>query len=139
MSLSVAQRSLALAAVALLAATLALVARSGDRSSTGPGSTTSPAASGWYEAVAGSRGAVAQGEPTACGRKLTAGLLGVSHSVLPCGAKLVVAYGGREVTTEVIDHRLVRRGVQFELTSALARRLGVTGTQRIRWRYAASG
>lgn len=139
MSPAVAQRSLLLAAVALLAAALALALSNGKRGSAAHGSTTpqaAPAAGGWYEAVAGP---AAGGERTACGKPLTAATLGVAHPALPCGAKLEVAFGGRQVTTEVVDHGPVAAGRQFELTAALAKRLGLAGTQRIRWRYATGG
>jgi hypothetical protein len=52
--------------------------------------------------------------------------------------KIYIAYGGTEVLTEVIDSRLKRQGRQFELTDALAQRLGIDGTQQIRWRFARS-
>ena len=51
---------------------------------------------------------------------LTARSLGVTHPVLPCGAKVLVRYGGDTVLTEVIDNELVSTGRQFELTPALA-------------------
>ena len=56
--------------------------------------------------------------------------------MLPCGAKIFISYGGTEVLTEVIDSRMKRSGRQFELTEALAQRLGIEGTQQIRWRFA---
>jgi hypothetical protein len=56
--------------------------------------------------------------------------------VLPCGAKLLVRYGGETVLTEVIDNELVATGRQFELTSALAGLVGLDGTQEVEWRYA---
>ena len=62
--------------------------------------------------------------------------LGVTHPVLPCGAKLLVRYGDETVLTEVIDNDLTSSGRQFELTDALARLVGLDGTQEIRWRYA---
>ena len=58
--------------------------------------------------------------------------------MLPCGAKVFLLFGGQEVLTEVIDHRL-SAGRQFDLTPALATRLGVEGTQEIRWRFAVRG
>ena len=67
---------------------------------------------------------------------LTPRSLGVSHPVLPCGVKIYIAYGGTELLTEVIDSRLKRQGRQFELTEALAQRLGIDGTQQVRWRFA---
>ena len=91
---------------------------------------------GWYTALAGSRGAARDAERTTCALILTGRSLGVSHPVLPCGAKIYISYGGTEVLTEVIDTKLKQPGRQFELTEALAQRLGIEGTQQIRWRFA---
>lgn len=138
MSLSVAQRSLALAAVALLAAALALVVAR-DRREAGAEPSGAPAAAGdgWYVALAGPFAQGSGGERTTCGRVLEEGSLGVAHPVLPCGAKLVLSYGTVETAAEVVDRRPVGAGRQFELTPALAARLGLVGTQRVRWRFAA--
>ena len=139
MSLGVLQRTLALAAIALLAAlgALALASTDGEavRASTGPRPVPT-ADGGWYTALAGSRGAPRDAERTTCRQILTGRSLGVSHPVLPCGAKLFIAYGDSELLTEVIDGRLKKPGRQFELTEALAQRLGIEGTQQIRWRFA---
>jgi hypothetical protein len=56
--------------------------------------------------------------------------------VLPCGAKVLVRYGGETVLTEVIDNELGASGRQFELTPALAQLVGLDGTQEVEWRYA---
>ncbi len=141
MTPNVLQRTVALAAVALLAGVGAL-ALTGDAAPTDDATAPRPvpvAESGTYEALAGSRGAPRDAERTTCKRILTARSLGVSHSVLPCGAKLYISYGGTEVLTEVIDTKLKRPGRQFELTEALAQRLGIEGTQRITWRFATRG
>ena len=141
MSLGVLQRTLALAAVALLAALAALaLSGRGEATQTSSGPRPVPTADGgWYTALAGSRGAPRDAERTTCGQVLTGRSLGVSHPVLPCGAKLFIAYGDAEVLTEVIDGRLKKPGRQFELTEALAQRLGIEGTQQIRWRFATRG
>lgn len=139
MSLGLLQRTVALAAVALLAAVgaLALTTRAGDdEARPGEAQPVTVAETGWYSALAGSRGAPRDAERTSCQRVLTNRSLGVTHPVLPCGAKVYIAYGGTEVLTEVIDSRLKRQGRQFELTEALAQRLGIDGTQQIRWRFA---
>ena len=137
MSLAVLQRAVALAAVALLAALGALaLGREPDEPEPGEARAVTVAETGWYTALAGSRGAPRDAERTTCRRILTNRSLGVTHPVLPCGAKLFIAYGGTEVLTEVIDSRLKRSGRQFELTEALAQRLGIDGTQQIRWRFA---
>ena len=142
MSLGVLQRTTALAAVALLAAVAALALSretSGDDAEAGGARPVTVAEIGWYSALAGSRGAPRDAERTTCRLTLTNRSLGVTHPVLPCGAKVYVAYGGTEVLTEVIDRKLKRQGRQFELTEALAQRLGIDGTQQIRWRFATRG
>jgi hypothetical protein len=139
MTLGVFQRAIALAAVALLAAVAALaIDRETQDAEPQPGEAqpVTVAETGWYSALAGSRGAPRDAERTTCQRVLTNRSLGVSHAVLPCGAKIYISYGGTEVLTEVIDNRLRRQGRQFELTEALAQRLGIDGTQQIRWRFA---
>jgi hypothetical protein len=133
------QRTVALAAVALLASVAALALSRetrGDDARPGDAQPVTVAETGWYTALAGSRGAPTDAERTTCQRILTNRSLGVTHAVLPCGAKIYIAYGGTEVLTEVIDNRMRRQGRQFELTEALAQRLGIDGTQRIRWRFA---
>jgi hypothetical protein len=137
MMLGVLQRTVALAAVALLAGVGALALTNESESGGGPAvQAVIVAETGWYSALAGSRGAPRDAERTTCRTILTSRSLGVTHAVLPCGAKIVIAYGGSEVLTEVIDNRMRRQGRQFELTDALAQRLGIDGTQQIRWRFA---
>ena len=138
MTLSVLQRTIALAAVALVAAVavLALTGGGGHDDEAGPQQVPVAAGGGWYTALAGSRGAPRDAERTTCALVLTGRSLGVSHPVLPCGAKIFISYSGAEVLTEVIDTKLKQPGRQFELTEALAQRLGVEGTQQIRWRFA---
>jgi len=129
-----------LAAVSLVAGVgaVALAGGARDDAATAPVLRSVPAGGGgWYTALAGTRGAPAKAERTTCKRILTSRSLGVTHPVLPCGAKIVVSYRGTELLTEVIDTRLKRPGRQFELTDLLAQRLGVEGTQQIRWRFAA--
>ena len=94
------------------------------------------AGGGWYEALAAPRPPGEDAERTTCGLVLTIRSLGVSHPVLPCGAKVLVRYGGETVLTEVIDNELGASGRQFELTPALAQLVGLDGTQEVEWRYA---
>jgi hypothetical protein len=94
---------------------------------------------GWYAALAASRGVAGDAERTTCGLVLTGASLGVTHPVLPCGAKVLIRFGGDTVLTEVIDNKLKGQGRQFELTEALARRLGLDGTQAVSWRFASAG
>jgi hypothetical protein len=67
---------------------------------------------------------------------LTQRSLGVTEPVLPCHAKIEIRFGDRTFLTEVIDNRLKAGGRQFEVTDALAERMGLDGTQGIRWRFA---
>jgi hypothetical protein len=138
MELTILQRTIALAAVALVAGlgAIALAGRgSAGSEAAAPRMVTVPE-TGWYTALAGSRGAPRDAERTTCRRVLTTRSLGVSHPVLPCGAKVFISFQGTDVLTEVIDQRMKRPGRQFELTESLAQRLGIEGTQQIRWRFA---
>jgi hypothetical protein len=136
---AVAQRLLGLAAVAFLGALIALavIERRSDDATAAPtaGGAIAPGG-GWYSALAASRGPARDAEKTSCGLILTVRSLGVTHPVLPCGAKVLVRFGGETVLTEVIDNKLKSAGRQFELTDRLAQELGVNGTQEIDWRFA---
>ena len=65
--------------------------------------------------------------------------LGVTHPVLPCGAKLILRSGDTQVLTEVIDNALVEPGRQLEVTEELASMLGIDGTVELEWRFATTG
>jgi hypothetical protein len=133
----VVQRLLSLAAIAFLAGlvAVAVVERRDDKPVSTPTGAVA-AGGGWYEALAAPRPPGEDAERTSCGLVLTARSLGVTHPVLPCGAKLLIRYGGETVLTEVIDNDLVATGRQFELTPALAALVGLDGTQEVDWRYA---
>ena len=137
LSARVVQRLLSLAAIALLAGlvAVAVVERRDEEPVSAPTGAVA-AGGGWYEALAAPRPPGKDAERTSCGLVLTARSLGVTHPVLPCGAKLLIRYGGETVLTEVIDNDLVATGRQFELTSALAALVGLDGTQEVEWRYA---
>jgi predicted RNA-binding Zn-ribbon protein involved in translation (DUF1610 family) len=130
-----------LAAVALLAAigAMAIVAQRGTDESAAA-LTSAPAPAGWNIAFAGSRGAAGDAQRTTCGQVLAPQSLGVTHPVLPCGAKLILRSGSKQVLTEVIDNTLVEPGRQLEVTEALAKKLRIDGTVELQWRFAtASG
>jgi len=93
----------------------------------------SPAAA-WFTALAAPYAPA--GGKTACGRVIGAETIGVAHPVLPCGAKLELEFRGKHVFTRVIDRAPSVPGRTFDLTHALARLLGVQGTQTIQWRFA---
>jgi len=132
------QRLLALAAIALLAGlvAVAVVHRRTEEPVSAPRGAIA-AGGGWYEALAAPRPPGEDAERTSCGLILTTRSLGVTHPVLPCGAKVLMRYGGEIVFTEVIDNDLAASGRQFELTPALAQLVGLDGTQEVEWRYAA--
>ena len=131
---------LGLGAVALLGGVIALAVI--ERRSEDAGAAAAPTGAvavggGWYTALAASRGQAGDAERTSCGLILTGNSYGVSHPVLPCGAKLLIRFAGDTFFTEVIDNKLKSPGRQFELTERLARDLGLDGTQEIDWRFAA--
>jgi hypothetical protein len=92
---------------------------------------------GWYETLAAPYRLDTAERRTVCGHRARRRTLGVAHPVLPCGTKLYLSYGGKEVLTQVIDRGTGAPGREFELTAALARELQLAGVQPIRWRYAA--
>jgi hypothetical protein len=131
------QRLLSLAAVALLAGVVAvaIVDRRDETPVAAPQGATA-AGGGWYDALAAPRPPGEDAERTGCGLILTNRSLGVSHPVLPCGARILIRYGGETVLPAVIDNQLKETGRQFELTPSLARLVGLDGTQAVEWRYA---
>lgn len=130
-----AMRELALAALALLVAVAAVAITEHTRHH----STPAAERQGSYTAVAGSSGPAAFGRRTACGGILRPDTIGVAHPTLPCGAKIFVTYGGATVLTQVIDRGPYVAGREFDLTDALARRLGLEGQKQITWSYARTG
>jgi Lytic transglycolase len=132
---ALAQRQIALAGVALVAivAAVVLVQRARDEpSAAGP----PPAAAEWNRALAGPFTLPAGTKLTACGQKASESILGVAHPVLPCGAKVVIRFDDQDVLTQVVDRGAGLPGREFDLTPALAKRIGLTGVQPIEWRFA---
>ena len=132
------QRTLALAAVALLAGVGIAAGRTLSKQTKAPPLAQVPApGGGWYTALASVRGrAFAQDGPTNCGHVITPRTFGVAHPVLTCDAKIWIRYRGREVLTQVLATGAPAPGHDFELTTALARLLRLRGTQQLEWRYA---
>jgi hypothetical protein len=138
-SVALAQRAILLGAVSLLAIVAALAI--GEQRSGAVDSSDLPAAvpapgGGWYEALAGLESPRAYGRPTACGHVLERETLGVSHPVLVCGAKIYIGRGRKVMLTQVVARGPGSAAVQFGLTEALARELGVGARATIRWRFA---
>jgi predicted RNA-binding Zn-ribbon protein involved in translation (DUF1610 family) len=137
---ALAQRLVFLAAVALLAAVASVAIVSERGTNEGAAALTSaPAPAGWNVAFAGSRGPTGDAQRTTCGQVLTPESLGVTHPVLPCGAKVILRSGSKQVLTEVIDNALVEPGRQLEVTEKLAQLLGIDGTVELEWRFATTG
>jgi hypothetical protein len=133
------QREVALAGVALLAAIAALAIASPNQNSAGLRGLpqpVSPTGGSWYRTRAGP-GENAFGRTTSCGIPLTRASVGVAHSELRCGTKLYFQRGHSErVLAEVIDHRPVVFDRGFDLTPALAAKLGLHGVNWVEWVYA---
>jgi hypothetical protein len=130
------QRTLALAAAAMLAGVLALAVahQNGTEAKAAGPQPAIGAGTGWYHAVAGVK--VIRSRHSSCGWLLEPGTLGVVHPVLPCGAKLFVEFEGKRVYTQVVDRGPVPAAVDFDLTAALADKLGLAGTRDVRWAFA---
>jgi rare lipoprotein A (peptidoglycan hydrolase) len=129
---TLAWREVALLGLAVLGAAvaLAIVAQTHHHEPTG----TVP--EGSFVALAGSSGPAVFGRHTACGSVITQQTEGLSHPTLPCGVRIFVTFHGKTVLAPVIDRGPYEGGRQFDLTDALARRLGLSGVQQVRWSYA---
>jgi hypothetical protein len=135
-----AQRWVLLAAVALVAAvSAAAIVEQRSSSDDAVALTSAPAPAGWNVAFAGSRGATGDAQRTTCGQVLAPASLGVTHPVLPCGAKVILRAGDTQILTEVIDNALAEPGRQLEVTEELAAMLGIEGTVELEWRFATTG
>jgi rare lipoprotein A len=132
---ALAVREIALAGVALLAAIVSLAVIAQTKGETG----TTPQPEGSYTALAGSSGPEAFGRRTACGGVIHPDTEGVAHPTLPCGARIFIVFNGLRVLTQVVDRGPYVPGRQFDLTDALARRVGLHGVQTIHWSYARAG
>jgi len=138
MSPALAQREIALAAVALLAGvgSLALASRGGHSTTQSRLKPLTLDGGHWRVDLAGGS-QVRYGRRTNCSIVLRPSTIGVTDPVLPCGVKLYLAYGNSaEVLTQVIERRAVPPGRKFELTPKLAEKLGVDGVQPVRWAFA---
>ena len=137
MSSKVAQRGIALAAIALLAVVVGFAIASRDGSSSGD---ALPERVGeWYTARAAPMDVELEGTTTACGVRLGSKTLGISDPVIPCGAKIYIGFEDQDVLTQVIGTGPGPGGVRFAVTPYLAQTLGIERTATIRWSYAREG
>ena len=124
-------RAAALAGVALLGVAIALAVSHRTHTKS---SLPEPAGQ-WYSALAAPY-TPSKPKKGACGVVIDRDTAGVAHPVLPCGVKIYLQFNGREVLTQVIDRGHTAPGRVFDVTEALAKLLGLQGTQTIRWRFA---
>ncbi len=102
-----------------------------------PGAVSVPGTqSGYYTGRAAPYSPSGANAHTACGQPFTGQTQGVAHPVLPCGVRIYIRFHGKEVLTQVIDRGPSVPGRDFDVTKALANRLGLHGSQRIQWRFA---
>jgi rare lipoprotein A len=128
-------REIALAGLALLAAAVALAVTAQTKHE----DSHSPQPEGSFVALAGSSGPAAFGRRTACGGVIHPDTEGVAHPTLPCGVRIFITYRGKTVLTQVVDRGPYVPGRQFDVTDALARKLGLRNVQTIHWSYARTG
>jgi rare lipoprotein A (peptidoglycan hydrolase) len=95
-----------------------------------------PPAGQWYAALAAPYTPSTTRRKGACGVVIGPRTAGVAHPVLPCGAKIYVEFDGKQVLTQVVDRGHTAPGRTFDVTQALAKLIGLQGTQTIRWRFA---
>ena len=140
MSFLVAQRQLALAGFALVGGLFAIgLSRELAKEPAPHLPSAIPAPDGgWFTALASSDGRsfARRHEDAACAHVVGPRSLGVAHPVLPCDAKLYIEVGDRQALTQVLARGVNSAGREFEISPALARKLGLSGTEPIKWRYA---
>jgi rare lipoprotein A len=91
------------------------------------GPTATPSSAGSYTVHQGATwygGKGMWGRSTACGQVLAPTTIGVANKTLPCGTQVTVSYGGRSVSTTVIDRGPFHKGYAWDLTKKAAKRLG---------------
>jgi rare lipoprotein A (peptidoglycan hydrolase) len=123
--------------VAVLAAVVISQRTGADKDRNLPGAVPVPGTqNGYYTGRAAPYSPTGADTRTACGQSFTDKTQGVAHPVLPCGVRLYIRFNGTEVLTQVIDRGPSVPGRDFDVTKALADRLGLHGSQTIQWRFA---
>lgn len=132
MTSSAGLRAAALAGVALVALVVALAVSH----QTKKGNDVPEGAGSWYTALAAPYTPSTTSKLGACGVRIGPNTAGVAHAVLPCGVKIYVKFGSKQVLTQVVDRGHMPPGREFDVTQSLAKLLGLQGTQTIQWRFA---
>ncbi|WP_026912186.1 septal ring lytic transglycosylase RlpA family protein [Patulibacter minatonensis] len=86
---------------------------------------------GFRRAYASYFGPGLYGSALACGGHLSPGTVGVAHKSLPCGTRLTLRLGDRQVEARVVDRGPYVAGREFDLTSATKSRLGFGSTGNV--------
>lgn len=139
MTPTVLQRAIWLAGICFVAAIAAVAITRRDKDSSTkdlPSAIAVPGTDDGYTARAAPYSPTAAHPRTACGEPFTDTTEGVAHPVLPCGVRLYIRFHGHVVLTQVIDRGPNVPGREFDITKALANKLGLHGTQTIRWQFA---
>jgi rare lipoprotein A len=71
------------------------------------------------------------GRRTACGQRLTRATIGVASRTLTCGTKVALYFQGRTMIVPVIDRGPYANDADWDLTTATARALEMTGTESL--------
>jgi hypothetical protein len=133
---TLAQRLIALAGIALLAALIAISLKPSSKHGPHlPRSIPAPGG-GWYTDLMAPSGTAFEGK-TGCGLTLGPASLGLSTPLYPCRTKIWLHLNGEDVLTQVISRAAPPPGAAFEFSPALAHKVGLTQTKVIQWRFAA--
>jgi rare lipoprotein A len=71
------------------------------------------------------------GHRTACGQKLTPGMIGVANRTLKCGTTVSIYWNGKTLLVPVIDRGPYANHADWDLTEATGRAMGMDGTETI--------
>jgi hypothetical protein len=135
-NVALAQRMIALAGIALLAALLALALKpSKSHRRHLPRAIPAPGG-GWYTNLMSPHGSAFRAKRS-CGFVLSSRSLGLSSPIYPCRTKIWLHVKGADVLTQVISRGPPPPGAGFELSRALAREIGIREAREIKWRFAA--
>jgi len=91
------------------------------------------AITGWQTAKASWYGPGFFDHHTADGTTYNDTIILVANKTLPLGTKVAISYGGRTVIAPVKDRGPYVAGRDFDLSAGLAKALGFSGVQTIRW------
>ena len=131
---ALAQRLIALAGIALLAGLIAISLKpSKSHEARLPRSIPAPGG-GWYTDFMAPNGAAFR--TASCGLALGPSSLGLSSQLYPCRTKIWLHVNGEDVLTQVISRSAPPPGAAFDVSPALAHKVGLGETKVVQWRLA---